>query len=122
MMEQAWVAAKLAGIEVTNYTPSKEAQAKFADRVAAQKLENIVAINRVDSEPSVSSGSFEGKILRFENGQAVQKTGRDPDVTVRHDISKLSKALVVGEVASIKYDKDGRGMVEDKAQEKALGK
>lgn len=120
MMEQAWIAAKLAGIEVTNYAPTKEAQAKFADRVAAQQLDNTVAINRV--EASVSAGSFEGKILRFENGQAVQKTGRDPDVTVRHDISKLSKALVVGEVASIKYDKDGRGMVEDKAQEKALGR
>lgn len=52
----------------------------------------------------------------------MQKTGRDPDVTVHHDISKLSKALIVGEVASIKYDKDGRGMVEDKAKEKALGR
>ena len=122
MMEQAWIAAKLAGIEVTNYQPTKEAQAKFADRVAAQKLENITEINRVETEPSVSSGNFEGKILRFENGQAVQKTGRDPDVTVRHDISKLSKTLVVGEVASIKYDKDGRGMVDDKLQEKALGR
>ena len=120
MMEQAWIAAKLAGIEVTNYTPTKEAQAKFADRVAAQKLENIVEINRV--EPSVSSGDFEGKILRFENGQAVQKIGRDPDVTVRHDISKLSKDLVVGEVASIHYDKDGYAMVYDKTLNKAHGR
>ena len=122
MMEQAWIAAKLAGIEVTNYQPTKEAQAKFADRVAAQKSENIIEINRVEGEPSVSVGSFEGKILRFENGQAVQKTGREPDITVRHDISKLSKVLVVGEVASIKYDKDGRSLVEDKIQEKALGR
>jgi Large polyvalent protein-associated domain 7 len=120
MMEQAWIAAKLAGIEVTNYLPTKEAQAKFADRLAAHQLDNTVAINRVETEPSVSSGSFEGKILRFENGQAVQKTGRDPDVTVRHDISKLSKTLIVGEVATIKYDKDGHGIVEGKMQEKAL--
>lgn len=49
-------------------------------------------------------------------------TGRDPDVTVRHDVFKLSKELVVGEVASIKYDKDRCGVVEDKAQEKALGR
>ena len=122
MMEQAWIAAKLAGIEVTNYTPTKEAQDKFADRVAAQKLENIVEINRVETEPSVSAGNFEGKILRFENGQAVQKTGRDPDVTVRHDISKLSKALIVGEVVTIKYDKNGHGIIEGKAQEMAIGR
>ena len=122
MMEQAWIAAKLAGIEVTNYLPNKEAQAKFADRLAAQKSENIVEINRVETELSVSAGNFEGKILRFENGQAVQKMGRDPDVTVRHDISKLSKTLVIGEVASIKYDEDGRGTVQDKVQEKALGR
>ncbi|MDO9152047.1 MAG: LPD7 domain-containing protein, partial [Methylotenera sp.] len=122
MMEQAWITAKLAGIEVTNYTPTKDAQAKFADRLAAQQLANITEISRVETEPSVSSGNFEGKILRFENGQAIQKTGRDPDVTVRHDVSKLSKTLVVGEVVSIKYDKDGRGMVKDKIQEKALGR
>lgn len=122
MMEQAWIAAKLAGIEVTNYTPTKEAQDKFVDRLAAQRSESIAVISQAATEPSVSAGNFEGKILRFENGQAVQKTGRDPDVTVRHDISKLSKTLVVGEVASIKYDKDGLGMVEDKAQEKALGR
>ena len=122
MMEQAWVAAKLAGIEVTNYTPTKEAQAKFADRVAALQLANIFEINSVATDLSVSTGNFEGKILRFENGQAVQKTGRDPDVTVRHDVSKLSKTLIVGEVVSIKYDKDGLGMVEDKAQEKAIGR
>lgn len=122
MMEQAWIAAMLAGIEVTNYTPTKEAQAKFADRVAALQLANIIEINSVATELSVSTGNFEGKILRFENGQAVQKTGRDPDVTVRHDVSKLSKTLIVGEVVSIKYDKDGLGMVEDKAQEKAIGR
>lgn len=122
MMEQAWIAAKLAGIEVTNYTPTKEAQAKFADRLAAQQLGNIVAINRVETEPSVSAGDFEGKILRFEGGQAVQKIGRDPDVTVRHDISKLSKTLIVGEVATIKYDKGGHGIVEVKTQEKALSR
>lgn len=122
MMEQAWVAAKLAGIEVTNYTPTKEAQAKFADRLAALQLANIFEINSVATDLSVSTGNFEGKILRFENGQAVQKTGRDPDVTVRHDVSKLSKTLIVGEVVSIKYDKDGLGMVEDKAQEKAIGR
>ena len=60
--------------------------------------------------------------MRFENGQAVQKTCRDPDVTVRHDISKLSKTLIVGEVATIKYDKNGHGIFEGKMQEKALGR
>lgn len=65
----------------------------------------------------VSEGRHSGKILAIEDGQVVQKIGRDPDVTVRHDISKLSRVPEVGAVEDISYDKSGRGIVKEKAQE-----
>lgn len=117
MMEQAWIAAKLAGIEVINYEPSKEAKAKFAERLAERQAG---AEMHQEAAQCVSEGRHSGKILAIEDGQAVQKIGRDPDVTVRHDISKLSRVPEVGAVEDISYDKSGRGIVKDRAQEKAI--
>lgn len=98
VVEAAWIAAQLAGIEVTNYTPTKEAQAKLAERLAQQP---------------VTQGNYEGKILDVQGNQVIQKTGRDPDVFVRHDIANLSRIPARDEVVSISY-KDGIGLVSDK--------
>lgn len=43
----------------------------------------------------------------------IQKTGRDPDVLVRHDIANLSRVPVKDEVVSISYN-DGKGLVSGK--------
>ena len=98
VVEAAWIAAQLAGIEVTNYTPTKEAQAKLAERLSQQP---------------VTKGSYEGKILDVKGNQVIQKTGRDPNVFVRHDIANLSRVQVKDEVVIISY-KDGKGMVSGK--------
>ncbi len=98
VVEAAWIAAQLAGIEVTNYTPTKEAQAKLSERLAQQP---------------VTQGNYEGKILDVQGNQVIQKTGRDPDVFVRHDIANLSRVPVKDEVVGISY-KDGKGLVSSK--------
>lgn len=98
VVEAAWIAAQLAGIEVTNYIPTKEAQSKLAERLAQRP---------------VTRGSYEGKILDVQDNQVIQKTGRDPDVFVRHDIANLSRVPVKDEVVGILY-KDGKGLVSGK--------
>ena len=115
MMESAWIAAKLAGIEVINYEPTKEAKAKFAERLAQQQT-GAEILNETTSQ-CVSSGSYSGKILAIEGGQVVQKVGRDPDKIARHDISKLSRLPEIWAVEDIAYDKAGRGIVKERAQE-----
>lgn len=119
VMESIWISAKLAGIEVTNYTPSKEAQTKFAERLAQLQAEERSEMHQESAVPCVSEGSYSGKILAIEGNQVIQKVGRDPDKIVRHDISKLSRVPEVGAVEDIAYDKAGRGIVKDKALEKA---
>ena len=98
VVEAAWISAQLAGIEVINYTPSKEAQTKLAERLAQRP---------------VTQGNYEGKILDVQGNQVIQKTGRDPDVFVRHNIANLSRVPVKNEVVGISY-KDGKGVVSGK--------
>lgn len=54
--------------------------------------------------PALSSGLHIGPIVRAEEGRIAQKTGRDPDKLVWHDVSKLQgKVPAVGEHAEISY-------------------
>lgn len=69
----------------------------------------------------VSSGQYIGKILKIEQGRAVQKKGREPDIVVYHDISKLSEVPKVGVVADIRYI-NGRAVVKDCGQSKEIGR
>lgn len=62
---------------------------------------------------TVESGQFSGLVLRSDNEYLVQKVGRDPDKTVRHDCSKLSRVPEVGEVVEIGYVR-GVGQVSEK--------
>lgn len=50
----------------------------------------------------------------------VQKIGRDPDVTVRHEIARLSQMVNIDAVVKINYDETGRGIVDDKARGKEI--
>lgn len=102
MIEAAWIAAQLNNPTIQiiniNYTPTREAQAKLAARLAQQ---------------CVTSGVYEGKVLSVDDKQVVQKIGRDPDVFVRHDIKNLSRIPAKDEVVGIQYQ-DGKGQVSGK--------
>lgn len=119
-MESAWIEAKLAGIEVVNYEPTKEAQAKLAARLAEKTAG--VELHQEAALPCVSSGMYSGSIVAIEGGQAVQVYGRDPEKTVRHDISKLSRLPIVGAVEDISYNRDGQGIVKDRVQQKEIAR
>lgn len=113
--EAMWLAATVKGLAVVDYEPSKETREKLADMYAKLALvkaaSDIEIINR--SQPCVTEGVYEGKILAVKDGVAVQKVGRDPDVVVRHDLKNLSRMPEVGEVVGIQY-KNGRGQVSEK--------
>lgn len=113
--EAMWLAATVAGLAVVDYEPSKETREKLADMYAAVALAkatgDIKIINR--SQPCVNEGVYEGKITEVADGFAKQKAGRDPDVFVRHDLSKLSRVPEKDEVVGIQY-KNGRGQVSEK--------
>lgn len=57
----------------------------------------------------VSQGSFSGKILSVADGLATQRINRQGD-TVQHDVSRLSAAVVAGDVVDVQY-RDGVGVV-----------
>jgi len=120
--EAMWLAATVAGLAVVDYEPSKETREKLADMLAKEALAKAAEKNDVEiinrSQPCVNEGIYSGKILSVENGVAVQKVGRDPDVVVRHDLSKLSQPVKEGEVLDIAY-KGGQGLVVGKGLEKA---
>ena len=120
--EAMWLAATVAGLAVVDYEPSKETREKLADMLAKEALAKAAEKNDVEiinrTQPCVNEGIYSGKILSVENGVAVQKVGRDPDVVVRHDLSKLSQPVKEGEVLDIAY-KGGQGLVVGKGLEKA---
>jgi len=63
----------------------------------------------------VDGGQYSGTIVAIKNGEVVQRTGRDPDVVVRHDLSKLSRMPVLDSVETICYV-SGAGVVADREQ------
>lgn len=113
--EAMWLAATVKGLAVVDYEPSKETREKLADMYAKEALAkaagDITIVNK--SQPCVSEGIYEGKITEVADGFAKQKAGRDPDVFVRHDLSKLSRVPEKDEVVGIQY-KNGRGQVSEK--------
>jgi hypothetical protein len=50
---------------------------------------------------TVSKGDYVGRIVKIEDGVAIQNVGRDR--SVRHDVSKLEGKIQVGELAEIRY-------------------
>lgn len=109
--EALWLEASFSGLTVVGYEPSKEAQAKLADMFAAEKADIEI------KNKSIENGSFNGKILDVVDGFAIQKTGRDPDVTAKHKLSKLTRIPAKGDVVSIFYQ-NGFGQVSEKSIDK----
>lgn len=86
--------------------------------VLSRAVEVEQAASAVDAP---SSGLYIGPIVRAEEGRVAQKTGRDPNKLIWHDVSKLQgKVPAVGEHAEISYAM-GVGQVKgrDRGQELA---
>jgi hypothetical protein len=63
---------------------------------------------------------YSGRILRIEDNYVVQKVGRDPSQIKRHELTKLSRIPTVGEVETIRFGKNGIGVVVDRGQAVSL--
>lgn len=72
--------------------------------------------NPVQMRDVISEGFHSGKVFTVVGGVATQKVGRDPDKIVRHDMSKLSRNVVAGEVVDINYV-GGVGVVGSRTKE-----
>lgn len=70
MLANAWLEAKLMGLEVVNYSPTKEDQAKFAEELAKRNAEKAVA----ESSRSVEQGPEQVVIRPFVDAQGQAKT------------------------------------------------
>lgn len=76
----------------------------------------------VEAFQSVSKGTHIGPIMAIKDGMIGQKSGRDPNKLVWHDVSKLKGPVpAIGEMAEINYDK-GKGRVKDPQREQELGR
>ena len=65
-------------------------------------------------------GMHIGPVVAIKDGMIGQKTGRDPNKLVWHEISKLQgKVPAIGEMAEIGYA-NGQGKVKEQAQERAM--
>ena len=109
-------------VEVVNYTPTKEDQQRLVDRLAkasleSPKLKQTEGIEARQGAPAM----YSGQILRIEGDKVVQKVGRDPGQVVYHDISKLSRVPAIGEVADIRFGKDGTGRVAERGAGVQIG-
>ena len=122
MLADAWLEAKMQNVEVVNYTPTKEDQQRLVDRLAkasleSPKLKQTEGIEARQGAPAM----YSGQILRIEGDKVVQKVGRDPGQVVYHDISKLSRVPAIGEVADIRFGKDGTGRVAERGAGVQIG-
>jgi hypothetical protein len=78
--------------------PAKDQTVRFGDRRRAEV---------------VADGSFSGRVLEVSGGVVLQKIGRAADAVVRHNMSRLSASVALGDVVDIKY-LDGVGVVSGK--------
>lgn len=70
----------------------------------------------------VTEGLHVGPIVRVENGKIAQKSGRDPNKLIWHNVSNLKGPVpAVGEMAEINYAK-GQGHVKEPQREQELGR
>lgn len=76
----------------------------------------------VEAMQSVDNGLHIGPVMAIKDGMIGQKTGRDPNKLVWHEISKLEgKVPEIGEMAEIGYSK-GKGQVKDKELERGVSR
>lgn len=127
VLADAWVEAKLMGLEVVNYSPTEQDRARYAQRLAELERaerggESLLEIRpQVEEKAVVNSGQHVGPIIAVEGDRIAQKTGRDPAHVVWHDAANLDGgAPSVGASVEIAY-KDGRGTVVTKQLEQGRG-
>lgn len=76
----------------------------------------------VEAMQAVDKGLHIGPVMAIKDGMIGQKTGRDPNKLVWHEISKLEgKVPEIGEMVEIGYNK-GKGKVMDKALERGVSR
>lgn len=118
VVADAWLEARLMGLEVANYTPSDHDRARYAQRLSAietaerppAELE-VTPSTSTRSHPIVRTGEHLGPIVHAADGLIAQKTGRDASKVVWHETtSLLGLAPAVGETAHITY-LHGKGTV-----------
>lgn len=81
-----------------------------------------VAHDQAPAADAVTEGLHIGPIVRVENGKIAQKSGRDPNKLIWHDVSNLKGPVpTVGEMAEINYAK-GQGQVKEPQREQELGR
>ena len=79
-----------------------------------------LSLNIEGSAGFVARGDFSGMVLSVSDGVAVQRVSRAGD-TVRHDVSRLSAAVAVGDVVDIGY-RGGVGVVGGLDKNKGQGR
>jgi hypothetical protein len=97
-------------------TWAKSADAKL-DGVFNEAFNEVIAEDKA-LDSSRMTGTYCGMITSIEGGRAVQKIGRDPSKTVKHDLKMLSRIPAVGVVEEITYDKHGKGALKELGQER----
>jgi len=105
--KQEYITAMLAFYELGD---ARLAEKCFVD--AYQKSQQRLVSPR-DIHGVVMAGSFSGKILAIEGSFAIQKVGRSDEIA-RHELSRLSERLKIGDVVDIKYQ-NGLGVVSGRA-------
>jgi N12 class adenine-specific DNA methylase/predicted RNA methylase len=68
----------------------------------------------------VNEGFYSGRVSKIEGGIVTQKIGRDPDMVVLHEVSRLSGLPNIDEVVDIQY-RGGKGEVTDKSKSVGVG-
>lgn len=70
----------------------------------------------------VTEGMHVGPVMKMEGGMIAQKSGRDPNSLVWHDVANLKGSVpAVGEMAEINYA-NGQGNVKEPLREQELGR
>jgi hypothetical protein len=104
--QQAWIeqAAKTHGFENIDDFAVKDFHAferSAAEWREAHPASVLLSLGEQYCPGTVSKGDYVGRIVKIEDGVAIQNVGRDR--SVRHDVSKLEGKIQVGELAEIRY-------------------
>lgn len=110
-------------LEADGSTTRKPAERVNWVTTVLSKAAALAQDNDRPAEPVVAdSGLHLGPIVKIEDGRVAQKSGRDPNKLVWHDVSKLDGELpAVGEWAEIHYSQ-GKGRVKGPAKTQELSR
>lgn len=127
MLADAWLEAKLLGLEVVNYKPTEQDRARYAQRLAAQERgdgsKDHLEVRPAPSQPGskvVAAGQHIGPIIEVGTDHLAQKTGRYDSSIVWHEIAALQgdqpRAGVSAEITYV----NGKGTVSNMDRRRQL--